>query len=419
MENTARLLEEAFLWSRLRFEQDGRTIKDLGRFCENELVREIDELKSCEAESAAEPNDRKAIAALCSFPRARTVDNIEKRIYGALAGRFAGCTLGVPVENYPIEKMERIAREGGTPFPPTEYWHTAENPDGVQYGVDKRRRYTFGELDCVPVDDDVTYTVLGLLLLQKYGFDYTVEDVAELWNDILPYACTAEDIALRNIRAGVPAKHVADGNPYVEWIGAGIRADAFGYACAGDPAAAAMMCYNDSFLTHRRNGIYGAMYDAAAVAAAFTMSPLDALDVARYCIPKSCRLRADIDWAFSCADKVKDFRSARALIDGRFSGMNSVHIENNVCAIVFAVMLGGGDFTRSIAQSVAIGLDNDCNGATVGSIVGAHVGIDGIEKKWYEPFNDTVHTYLEGHVSVSLRDLVRDFVSLYKKRRGE
>ena len=57
-------------------------------------------------------------------------------------------------------------------------------------------------------------------------------------------------------------------NEGLELCGAAIRADAYGYACLGDPARAADLAWRDSGMTHRRTGIYGAMFIAAAIAAA-------------------------------------------------------------------------------------------------------------------------------------------------------
>ncbi len=414
------LKEEADLYLRLRHEQDGRDIIDTATLDDAALKKLITELKNSETIDRDEPNSLGDILKLGDFDApARKPNDMDKRIFGAIAGRFAGCTLGVPVEGFSIADMEKIARDGGTPFPPTEYWHTVVNPDGIQYGVDKRSTYTLGALDCVPVDDDITYPVLCMLQLKRYGESYTVEDVAEIWQELLPYACTAEDRALKRMSMGFKGEQAADDNPFVEWIGASIRADVFGYVCAGDPVRAAKLCYNDAYLTHRRNGIYGEMFNAAAIAAAFTMEPLKAIETAARCIPRGCKLKGDIDWALSMRGKFDDHKSARALIDERFSGMNSVHIRNNVCAEIFALMLGNGDFTQTIAQSVAIGLDNDCNAATVGSIVGAYLGTDGIDKRWYEPFDDKVHTYLKGYEVISLKSFADEVMALYKRFNKE
>ena len=341
--------------------------------------------------------------------------NLADKMTGALYGRFAGCLLGVPVENHSIENMTELAGKNGTSFPPTDYWTNVDNPDGIQYGISKRTEYTKGGMTCVAVDDDITYTILNLLLLEKYGENYTVDDVGKLWLDILPYACTAEDEALKQLKEGTEPMHAADFNDYVEWIGAAIRADAFGYACAGFPGKAARLCYNDAYLTHRKNGIYGEMLCAAAVSAAFTSkTPLDAIKIGKKFIPIGCELDLALDWALSYEGKIKDYLHARELLDKKFADMNCVHIINNMCALTFGLMLGGSDFTAIISNTVAIGLDNDCTGATAGSIAGACLGAQNIPQYWYKNFNDKVLTYLKGYPQLSINDVAKRFEALNK-----
>ena len=202
-------------------------------------------------------------------------------------------------------------------------------------------------------------------------------------------------------------------NEYVEWIGAAIRADAFGYACAGDPVNAAKISYNDAFLTHRMNGIYGEMFCAAAIAAAFTAeTPLDAIREGMKQIPRESELYEALEWAFSVQDQVTCYQRARLLIDQKLGSLHRVHTNNNMVAIVFALMLGGNDFEKCISECIAIGLDNDCTGATVGSIAGACLGIDAIPEHWYNRFNDKVMSYIIDHREQSIEGMVDRFVRL-------
>lgn len=410
-------LEELKYWIEIRQEQTGKELLIDENLSEEKILEQIELLKNGEIKDKEEPNDREEVFALCDFPiKAKKVKNLKKKMFGALVGRFAGCLLGVPVENYSIKEMQDIANKCNMEFPPIEYWHIVNNPDCIQYGVNKRSQYTLSGIKEVLVDDDITYTVLNLILLQKYGLNYTIQDVGDLWQEVLPYACTAEECALNQLNKGVKAELVAENNPFVEWIGAAIRADAFGYARAGNPEEASKLSFNDAYLSHRRNGIYGEMFCAGAVASAFTSNNcIDSIKDGLKCIPQKSRLAQDIRWALSYENTLMDYLQARQLLDDRFSKLNCVHTNNNMCAVVFAIILGQNDFTKSISNAIGIGLDNDCTGATVGSIVGANVGISNIPKRWYKCFGDTVRTYIKGYEKVSLKKLVKDFLVLNKK----
>ena len=91
----------------------------------------------------------------------------------------------------------------------------------------------------------------------------------------------------------MPAERAAEkDNPFCEWIGADIRADPWGYLAPGWPEKAAEMAWRDAYLSHRRNGIYGEMFFAAAISAAFTVDhPVEALEIGLTEIPRRLRPR--------------------------------------------------------------------------------------------------------------------------------
>jgi ADP-ribosylglycohydrolase len=263
----------------------------------------------------------------------------------------------------------------------------------------------------VPVDDDLAYTVLGLLIMEEHGPELTVSNVADAWKKYLPYAATAEHIALTNLHNGVPPEKAAiTGNLMREWIGADIRADPWGYMAPGWPEKAAELAFHDASLSHRRQGIYGEMFFSAAIAAAFTVDdPVKALRIGLTEIPAECALARAVTWALEVASDITDYRSAREAMEDHFRGMHRVHTNNNACLTIWGITIGGTDFTRVIGETVAMGMDNDCTAATAGSIVGAVVGKRGIPEHWYRNFNDTVHSYLIGHNTFSISDLFERF----------
>ena len=170
------------------------------------------------------------------------------------------------------------------------------------------------------------------------------------------------------------------------------------------------MAYRDAYISHRRQGIYGEMFFAAAIAAAFAVDdPVEALEVGLTEIPAQCALAQAVRWALDVAPQIGDYRQARDATEDRLRGMHRVHTINNACLTIWGITIGGTDFTRVIAETVAMGMDNDCTAATAGSIVGAIVGKQGIPEHWYRNFGDTVHSYLIGHPSFSIRDLIDRF----------
>ena len=233
-------------------------------------------------------------------------------------------------------------------------------------------------------------------------------------------ACTAEDIALKAIKAGVPAMEAAEAdNPFLHWIGADIRSDPFGYMAPGYPELAAKMAYRDAYLSHRQNGIYGEMLFSATIAAAFTVdNAVDAFKIGLTEIPKDCDLTRDINWALDAGKYISDYKAAREAVDTRFAGMSGVHTNNNACLTLFGLMIGNGDFSKAISETVAMGLDNDCNAATVGSIAGIIAGPEGIAEHWTRPFNNIVHSYFHGNPDFRIDDLINRFTIQAQKALG-
>ena len=338
---------------------------------------------------------------------------LKEKLTGAILCRFAGCILGAVVENWSIERMEKWASLLGDPFPPVDYWKQVYIPEEIRYFTSPLRTFSRTEMNGAPVDDDIAYTLLGLLIAEQYGLDFTVENVGEAWVKLLPKACTAEAIALRNLKEGVPARQAAEiGNPYCQWIGAAIRSDPWAYLAPGWPEKAAHMAYTDAYLTHRRNGIYGEMFLAAAQSAAFVTKDAEtALRTGLEEIPSECELASHIRWALEASKNVENWRDARRMVDERFAGMSTVHTINNLCLVVFGLMMGGTDVTKVLGEIVAMGMDNDCTAASAGSILGALVGAHGIPAHWYEPFHDKVLSYLNGYRAFSISDVVNRFIA--------
>ena len=54
------------------------------------------------------------------------------------------------------------------------------------------------------------------------------------------------------------------------------------------------------------------------------------------------------------------------------------------------------------------GFDTDCNGATVGSVIGMFLGAKRIPSYWYESFKSKLYTSVEGYNLVDIETLVNE-----------
>ena len=80
------------------------------------------------------------------------------------------------------------------------------------------------------------------------------------------------------------------------------------------------------------------------------------------------------------------------------------HTISNALIVVTSLLYGDGNFAESICMAVETGYDTDCNGATVGSIVGMMKGIENIPEYWTKPFSDKLNTTIFGVGTVSIRE---------------
>ncbi len=332
------------------------------------------------------------------------------RVLGAWTGRAAGCLLGKPVEKIPRAGIEEILRATGRW--PLDRWFTAVGlPDDVaaRWPWNRRSAPTSLEenIDGMPEDDDLNYPILALALLERHGRGFTTDDVAQLWLDALPAGrvFTAERAAYRNILDARSVPETATHhNPFREWIGALIRTDVLGWVSPGDVREAARLAWTDARLSHTRNGVYGAMWAAALASAAMVCDTIDeVLDAADAVVPPGSRLAAAIrlgrDAGRDGDASEAGVRAGLDTIHAAYGDLHWVHVLNNAAVIAYALTAGRGpdgrgDFGASVAIAVTAGWDTDSAGATVGGVVGALQGVDGIGPQWTRP--------LDGHVATSL-----------------
>ena len=355
------------------------------------------------------PEDRPAYA------KPAVDDALRDKLTGAWLGRVCGCLLGKPVEGMKQAEILRIARDEGN-YPIRDYF--GGRPDALRAAGHSEK--TLERLaSCyrrgfMPPDDDTNYTVLDAVkVIGEYGRDFTPDDMARVWLSSQPVTayCTAERVAVMNFVTSVkPPLSAVYKNPFREWIGAQIRGDYFGYINPGDPEAAADMAFRDASISHVKNGIYGEMLFSAAIAAAAVESdPGKILRAGLGEIPKASRLAEDVETVISWFRDGVTAEDAMKRIRTRWDESNPhhwCHTNSNAMIVAAALLYGGMDYGKSIAMAVETGFDTDCNGATVGSIIGMAKGADAVGDVWTSAIRDTVDTTIIGCGMFRIQELV-------------
>lgn len=340
---------------------------------------------------------------------------LEDKIYGAWMGRVCGCMLGKTVECIRTNELVPFLKETDN-YPMHRYIYKSDINEAVL------NKYTFpfasskyaDEIDGMPVDDDTNYVVLAQVIIEKYGRDFTPYDVSRAWLDHQKKNayCTAERVAFCNFVKGFePPESATYQNPYREWIGAQIRGDYFGYINPGKPELAAEMAWRDASISHVKNGIYGEMFVSAMLAAAAVTDNIEEIILSGLAeIPHTSRLYEAV------MSVLNDFRSGVSQNDcfkkihreyDEYTAHGWCHVISNAMIVAASLIYGEGDFGKSICMAVETGFDTDCNGATVGSVLGMANGIDSIPEYWKAPFDDTLHTTIFGVGTVKISDRVK------------
>ncbi len=308
------------------------------------------------------------------------------RAYAAVLGKLIGVYLGRPFENW---THERILRDLG----PIEY-------------------YVHDRLDCplVVTDDDVAGTFTFIRALEQHGarpdigsreigqtwLNFIVENRAILWWG--GAGNSTEHTAWLNLKRGVPAPASGsievNGRTIAEQIGAQIFIDGWAIVAAGDPALAARLAEEAARVSHDGVAVEAAQMWAAMEAEAFVSRDMEhVVDVGLGQIPPSspiARLVTDVrDWRSRHAD----WRDTRQEIErrygyGKYPG--NCHVLPNHALMIMAALHAPDDF--SLAQTIVCtsGWDTDCNAGNVGCLLGAMLGLEGLDagKDWRGPLAD-------------------------------
>ncbi len=374
-----------------------------------------------------EPSTLKEIRALrnpheieAKMPDAET---LRKKLLGAWTGRACGCLLGKPIECIRSNELIPLLKETGN-YPMHRYILSTDITDEVcsHYKFSLKNKPYADTVECMPVDDDTNYVALAQKIIEEYGRDFDSQDVATAWmkyQSVFSYF-TAERIAFVNfINCIEPPASAMYKNVCREWIGAQIRGDYFGYINPGNPEEAAEMAFRDARISHIKNGIYGEMFVSAMIScAAVTDSIEDIILGGLAQIPATSRLYEAVTKILDCYKSGVTPEECFDIIHSSYDEHTDhgwCHTISNAMIVTAALLYGEGDFGKSICFAVGMAFDTDCNGATVGSILGMRNTIDGIDDYWKNPVNGKIDTSIFGIGTVEIKKAVEKTIKHMKE----
>ncbi len=346
------------------------------------------------------------------------LEESSRRVETAFLSSVCACILGKPFEEFPLPTLYEIkeALIKTNEWPLKDYV-TEETLSALGRRNSSWIETTRGRIAHVASDDDITYSICGMLLLEKYGINFTKDNIRQLWIENLPiYTVWGPE---RNIllKAGIASLVPDEPIDYDEWTnilnpgeelcGALIRADAYGYACPGRPDLASKLAWQDASFTHKKTGIYGAMFIAAVISIAQVIDDrMGIFEMALKFIPQRSRFHEIVQDSLDEVRQAKDFEDGYSRIHEKYKEYGACRVYQETGTLIntlkFAENIPDG-FCKQVMQ----GNDTDSFGATSGSILGAYFGPDYFDEKWLKPFNDDIYTTMSSFKERKLSNVAK------------
>jgi len=365
------------------------------------------------------PTDQQQAQWLTTLP-----DDINQRISTAFKSSLCGCILGKPIEVNPTLKMLKDAGEKAGEWPITDYIST-EFLDNLENRHESWRETTRENICYVASDDDINYTLIGMLIIEEYGIDFTANDVRKKWLERLPVSMTfgPERTLLAKSAMGAISEQDPSELQLNEWVqtwnagdeycGALIRVDAYGYACPGNPKLAAKLAFKDASFTHRKTGVYSSMYIAAAIALApVVKEPIEIFELALKFVPKNSRFYKVVEDSILQVKSSGNWLEAYSKLNNKYGEYCHCQIYQEIGTLINSLYFAK-DIGDAISKQVSQGNDTDSFGATCGSIAGLLMGPTKLDSKWLKPFNDKIHTSLAGFNEDSISNITNRVTRLH------
>ncbi|TFH10918.1 MAG: ADP-ribosylglycohydrolase family protein [Candidatus Atribacteria bacterium] len=266
-------------------------------------------------------------------------------------------------------------------------------------------------------NDDTAYPVLVLHTLDEYGMGFTSEQLGLEWIEHLPSAFTAEQVAMDNIKSGhMPPDSRWPGNPCGAWVGAQMRGEIHGLIAPLSPEVAAQYSFRDATISHYREGLHGEIYAAALISLAFANPPIeDLLRQGLVFVPQDSPFTAVVEQTIESCHRYGEWEGVAKAIERDLARYHWIHTLPNIACVVAGLILGEGDFERTVLTTLACGYDTDCTVGQAAALLGTVLGAERVPAKWRDPIGEALDTYVLGFERIEI-DALTAWTTTWGKR---
>ena len=284
---------------------------------------------------------------------------LREKMLGGLLGKAVGGTLGAPYEG-------------------------CRGPLNLKY-------YDPVPQEMLPNDDLDLQVLWACKLKDEWNGILSCDNFADAWLNCVAFPFDEYGIAIRNIKLGLRGRSIGIyDNAFADGLGAAIRSELWAFLAPGNPELAMKYAKMDACIDHFGSGLDAALFLTAMESLAFVEPDIRKLiRKSVELLPKKSFMKEVIKDTVKFCKKCSNVKKIRSKILEDYGCDSFTDVHQNIAFSVAALLLGDGDFSKSICLAVNFGCDTDCTGATVGAILGI-ISPDGIPKKWLKPIGSNL-----------------------------
>ena len=253
--------------------------------------------------------------------------------------------------------------------------------------------------------DDIYVEMTFIRTLEQYGIDCSLKQAGIDFANSEYMLWGANEMARENLRYGIapPESSHPEYHKGTDWIDYQIEADFSGILCPGMPYQVIALGENFGRLMNYGDGLYAGQFIGGMYAAAYFESDIHKIiEAGLACIPSQSQYaecirdvvkwheKDPVNWENTwqlIEDKYRndpEYQKYKAVNDNYWVEMDA---KLNAAYIVMGLLYGKGDIDRTIIISMRCGRDSDCNPSSAAGVLFASLGMEGIDRKYYEQLN--------------------------------